>query len=248
MGLIINALRHPVLIAYLSGANNYSFVHFRTGEQLLVSKSLRFLEKQLPNFIRIHKTLLINPACVKKLQNQSHSKTSGAVILEDNTVLPVSRRQWPILIKAVGVDYDQAPVVVPKHSIAFISSDVTKSLLLRQIINDNWPLTLLHVTENGAFLSQLLAIAETDRPALILIDLRQSTPSRLTLLRDLKETPRLRRLPVVLLIAPGNGVVKSGYALHANSVVVTPDDNNEFVDVMERVCRYWLTMASLPAI
>ncbi|WP_375447782.1 LytTR family transcriptional regulator DNA-binding domain-containing protein [uncultured Fibrella sp.] len=248
MGLIINALRHPVLISYLSGANNYSFVHFRTGEQLLVSKSLRFLEKQLPDFIRIHKTLLINPVCVKKLQNQPHSKTSGAVILEDDTVLSVSRRQWPILVETVETEYNQMHSLAPDRSVAFITADLTKGLLLRQVINDNWPLTLLHVAENGAFLSQLLVLAEADRPALVLIDLRQATPGRLALLRELKATPRLRRLPVVLLIAPGTGVTKSGYSLHANSVVVIPEDNNEFVDVIEQVCRYWLTMASLPTI
>lgn len=248
MGLIINALRHPVLISYLSGANNYSFVHFRTGEQLLVSKSLRFLEKQLPHFIRIHKTLLINPACVKKLQNQPHSKTSGAVVLEDDTVLPVSRRQWPILLETVETAYDQEAISPPERSIVFISSDVTKSLLLKQLINDHWPMTLLHVADNGAFLSQLPALAEGDRPALVLIDLRQATPSRLALLRDLKGTSGLRRLPVVVLIAPGTGATKSGYALHANSVIMIPDSNNEFVEVMEQVCRYWLAMSSLPTI
>ncbi|RZM23586.1 MAG: LytTR family transcriptional regulator [Pedobacter sp.] len=246
MGLIINTLKHPVLISYLSGANNYSFVHFRTGEQLLISKSLRFLEKQLPDFIRIHKTLLINPECVKKLQHHPHLKTSGAVVLEDDTILPVSRRQWPILVQSVWAN--DVPNVEPERSVAFISNDFTKSLLLRQLINNHWPLTLLHVIENGAFLSQLLVMAETERPVLLLIDLRQALPSRLTLLRELKETPRLRRLPVVLLISPNTGFTRSGYALHANSVVIMPNDNGEFVNMMEQVCSYWLTMASLPVI
>ncbi|MBO0949733.1 response regulator transcription factor [Fibrella forsythiae] len=246
MGLIINTLKHPVLISYLSGANNYSFVHFRTGEQVLISKSLRFLEKQLPYFIRIHKTLLINPECVKKLQHQPHSKTGGAVVLDDGTILPVSRRQWPVLVQSVWTT--DVPTIEPERSVAFVSGDYTKSLLLRQLIDDQWPLTLLHVMENGAFLSQLLIMAETERPVLLLIDVRQAVPSRLTLLRELKETPRLRRLPVVLLISPNTGFARSGYAMHANSVVVMPDDNGEFVDVMEQVCRYWLTMASLPVV
>ncbi|MEZ0486597.1 response regulator transcription factor [Fibrella aquatica] len=246
MGLIINALRHPVLISHLSGANNYSFIHFRTGEQLLISKSLRFLEKQLPYFIRIHKTLLVNPNCVIKIQMQQHTRSSGAVVLEDGTILPVSRRQWPVLVQSVGID--DLPVADPDQFVAFVSSDVTKGLLLRQLINDHWPQTMLHTVDNGSALSQLMVLAETDRPALLLIDLRQATPARLTLLRELKETPRLRRLPVVLLIAPNAGVTKSGYALQANSVVVVPDDNSEFVEILEKVCRYWLTMASLPVL
>lgn len=246
MGLIINALRHPVLISYLSGANNYSVLHFRNGEQLMISKSLRYLEKQLPDFIRIHKTTLVNPVCVKKIQNQPHPKTSGAVILEDGKVLPVSRRQWTVLVDSMWTD--TVPAIEPERSIAFISSDVTKSLLLRQLFDDHWPLTLLHVVENGAFLSQLLLLDEKDRPALLLLDLRQATPSRLALLTELKETPRLRRLPVVILIGTGNGTFRSNQALQANSIVLVPDDNSQFIKIMEQVCHYWLTMASLPPI
>ncbi|MEZ0542964.1 response regulator transcription factor [Fibrella arboris] len=245
MGLIINALKHPILISYLSGANNYSFVHFRTGEQLLVSKSLSFLEKQLPDFIRIHKTLLLNPDCILKLQNQGSSKTGGAVLLEDGTVLTVSRRQWPLLLNTIGVGIDQH-LLEPERSIAFVTNDVTKSLLLRQLINAQWPMTLLHVTDNGSLLSQLLVMTGVNRPELLLFDLRQATPNRIALIQELKETPRLRRLPIVLLIAPNTGLTRSGYALKANSIVVIPEDNSEFLSIMEEVCRYWLTMASLP--
>ena len=246
MGLITNALQHPVLISHLSGANNYSFVHFRTGEQLLVSKSLRFLEHQLPSFIRIHKTLLVNPTCVVTLQSHASTKNSGAVILEDGTVLPVSRRQWPGLIHSVESGHSTLPE--PERSIAFVSSDVTKGLLLRQLISDHWPQTLVHVLENSTLLPQLLTLAEAERPVLLLIDLRQATPGRLALLRELKENPRLRRLPVIVVVAPGADASRSGYALQANSVVATPPDNSQFVKIMNQVCRYWLTMASLPVV
>ena len=243
MGLITKALQHPVLISYLSGANNYSFVHFRSGEQLMISKSLRFLEKLLPDFIRIHKSTLLNPICIKKLQNQPHSKTSGAVVLEDGTLLSVSRRQWPILARSVWTD-DQI-TVKPERSIILLSGDINKSLLLRQLINDYWPLTLLHVIDNGAILPQLL-LAEYDRPELLIIDLRQSTSIRLALLRELRETPKLSQLPVILLVAPDtSGGTRSEYALQANSVVVIPDDMSQFVRVMEQVCRSWLTTTSL---
>lgn len=244
MGLITNALQHPVLISHLSGSNNYSFVHFRTGEQLLVSKSLRFLQKQLPSFIRIHKTSLVNPTCVVKLQSQVHTKTSGAVILEDGTILPVSRRQWPVLIHSI--DADESVMTEPERSIAFVSGDATKGLLLRQLVSHQWPSTLVHVLDGSTFLSHLMTLAEAIPPALVLIDLRQATPSRLELLRDIKADPRLRRLPVVLLVAPNTDVTRSGYALQANSVLLIQDDNSKFVKTMEQVCRYWLTMVSLP--
>lgn len=248
MSLIINALRHPVLISYLSGANNYSFVHFRNGEQLMISKSLSYLEKQLSYFIRIHKTALINPDCVKELLPPPHTKTSGGVILEGGTILPVSRRQWPLLLKEVQLEKG---VERPERSIALISGDSTKSLLLGQLIADQWPQTLLHVVENGSALPQLLlSLTEADRPALILLDLRQATPSRLGVLRELKENPQLRWLPVVVLVASNlnTNAIGPGYALQANSAVVVPDDNTQFLVIMEHICRYWLTMAALPTV
>ncbi len=211
----------------------------------MISKSLSFLEKQLPYFIRIHKTILLNPDCVKKLQNQPHTKTSGAVVLEDGTVLPVSRRQWPNLVRSVWSD--EVPTAKAERSVIFISSDSTKSLLLRQLIQEYWPLTEVQVVENGDFLTEFISV-DDHQPTLILIDLRQTTQSRLAVLRDFKETPRLRSLPVVLLVDTDTAVTRSAYALQANSVVVVPDSNSQFIVVMEQVCRYWLTMASLPSV
>ena len=244
MGLIINALRHPVLIRYLAGANNYSFVHFRNGEQLMISKSLRFLEKQLPDFVRLHKTTLVNPDCITEVQQPPHARTGGNVVLEDGTVIPVSRRQWSLLRQKLLVD---KPVSVPfEQTVVFVSSDTAKGLLLRQFVADQWPQTLLHVTESPTALLDLLSLAEARQPALLFIDLRQATTSRLTLLRKIKEAPLLHYLPVVLLLTPDVDTTKSGYTLRANSVVVISADNDRFMQVMEHVCRYWLSVASLP--
>lgn len=248
MSLIVNALRHPILISYLSGANNYSFIHFRNGEQLMISKSLRFLEKKLPYFIRVHKTALINPDCLKEVHTPPHAKTSGAVVLEGGTTLPVSRRQWGVLTQKIQTS---ETVVQPERSIALISGDTTKALLLRQLIADHWSQTLLHVIENGAMLPHLLlSLTEAERPALILIDVRQATASRLSLLQELKETPQLQWVPVVLLVSPGANLNATGpgYALQANSAVVISDDNNQFVNIMGHICQYWLTMAALPKV
>ena len=248
MSLIINTLRHPVLIAYLSGANNYSFIHFRNGGQMMVSKSLRHLEERLTYFVRIHKTTLVNPDCVKELLPPPHAKTSGGVVLEGGTVLPVSRRKWPVLLKEVRLTDTVAP---PERSIVLLSADADKTLLLRQLIADQWPQTVLHVVENGSALPHLLlSLTEADRPAIILLDLRQATPSRLNLLSELKADGPLRRVPVIVLLRPDANANAAGlsYNRQANSAVIVPNDNSEFVRVMNHVCRYWLTMTALPAV
>ena len=62
MQVINPLLSHPVLLAYFSGADNYSWVYFRNGKRQLLAKPLTYFERQLPDFIRIHKIAVVNPA------------------------------------------------------------------------------------------------------------------------------------------------------------------------------------------
>jgi two-component system LytT family response regulator len=52
----------PDEIIYVKGVNNYSVLHFISGEKLMVSKTLKWVEETLSNysFLRIHKSYLIN--------------------------------------------------------------------------------------------------------------------------------------------------------------------------------------------
>lgn len=251
MSLIENALRFPVLIAYVSGANNYSYIHFRDGRQLLISKSLSLLETKLPQFCRVHKTVLVNPLCISELRPPAHSKTPGSVLLENGEVVPVSRRRWPDFIQQFQKVTDEADAVALSRqgplSILFVSDDLTRQLLLEQLIADRWPdveVTIMH--KGGAVPDLLMTQAEADRPALILLDVGSYAASQLALLQRLKESSELRRLPVVLLLTTGAGTAETAYELRANSVLTVSSDKNRFVDAMQQVCQYWLSLAALP--
>lgn len=91
---VSEVINQPSLITHLTGASNYTWVHFNNGTNLLLSKSLASFEGLLPSFVRVHKTALVNPRHVHAVQSPPRSKASGAVSIKGGIVLPVSRRRW----------------------------------------------------------------------------------------------------------------------------------------------------------
>jgi len=71
--------------------NNYTCFYFRSGERILVSRTLKDYEELLEplSFFRIHKSSLINLRYLKKYKKGE----GGMVTLEDGTHLEVSRRR-----------------------------------------------------------------------------------------------------------------------------------------------------------
>jgi len=70
-------------------SSNYTFVHQRNEKPILISKTLKDVEKMLSNqgFIRIHQSHLVNIKSIKKYLKGK----SGSLILKDGSVIPVSR-------------------------------------------------------------------------------------------------------------------------------------------------------------
>ena len=121
MSVIKPTLQHPELISYFLGANNYCWLHFRNGEKKLLAKPISHLEQSLPSFVRIHKTVLINPAYVTSLHEPPHKKKSGKVCLDTGEEFPVSRRRWPVVAEALqnhsGITSDHEATVTDNETI-----------------------------------------------------------------------------------------------------------------------------------
>lgn len=84
--------------------------------------------------------------------------------------------------------------------------------------------------------------AETNpRPHLVLLDLRLPKVDGLDVLREIKKTPGLQRIPVVILTSSDaeNDILRS-YDSGANSYVVKPTEFRKFTRVMESLGHYWL--------
>jgi CheY-like chemotaxis protein len=86
------------------------------------------------------------------------------------------------------------------------------------------------------------------RPDLILLDLSLPRKDGREVLLEIKNDPKLKRIPVVVVTssAEEQDIVKS-YNLHANCYVTKPIDLQQFVTVVRAIEDFWMTIVKLPA-
>lgn len=85
------------------------------------------------------------------------------------------------------------------------------------------------------------------RPDLILLDLNLPKRDGREVLAEIKEDANLRRIPVVILTtSEAEQDVVQTYDLHANCYITKPVDLNEFIDVVQSIEMFWLTLVELP--
>ncbi|SFF45281.1 Response regulator receiver domain-containing protein [Fontimonas thermophila] len=87
----------------------------------------------------------------------------------------------------------------------------------------------------------------TPLPALILLDLNLPRRDGREVLREIKQDPRLRRIPVLVLsTSKSSADVNDCYDAHANAYLTKPVDIAEFAHLAELIRDFWFGMAQLP--
>jgi CheY-like chemotaxis protein len=128
------------------------------------------------------------------------------------------------------------------------SGDVTltrKALEKGNIINN------LHVVTDGvealAFLNQEGAYADKPRPDLVLLDLNMPRKDGRDVLETVKNDDQLKRIPVVVMTSSeAEEDILQSYDLHANAYLTKPVDFDGFIDIVERIEDFWLTVVKMP--
>lgn len=110
----------------------------------------------------------------------------------------------------------------------------------------------LHVVEDGveamAFLRRQGAYRHAVRPDLILLDLNLPLKNGREVLAEIKDDPKLRRIPVVVLTtSQSEADIVKAYDLHANCYITKPVDLNQFLTVVRAIEDFWMTIVKLPA-
>ena len=109
----------------------------------------------------------------------------------------------------------------------------------------------LHVASDGAeamdFLRREGEHAHASRPDLILLDLNLPKKDGREVLEEIKESPALKSIPVVILTtsASEEDILRS-YRLHANCYITKPVDLDGFLKVVKSIDNFWLSVVKLP--
>jgi two-component system response regulator len=87
----------------------------------------------------------------------------------------------------------------------------------------------------------------TNRPKVVLLDLKLPKLNGLEVLQAIKTDPQTRTIPVVMITSSAEDPdIKAAYDLGANSYVVKPVDFETFVEAMSHIGFYWLLVNQPP--
>jgi CheY-like chemotaxis protein len=86
------------------------------------------------------------------------------------------------------------------------------------------------------------------RPDLVLLDLNLPRKSGREVLCDIKDDPKLRTIPVVILTtSQAEEDILKAYNCNANCYITKPVDLDQFIKVVRSIEDFWLTIVKLPA-
>lgn len=109
----------------------------------------------------------------------------------------------------------------------------------------------LSVVEDGVQAMQFLRregeYAQASRPDLVLLDLNLPRKDGRELLAEIRADEKLTAIPVVVLTtSQAERDVLHAYALHANCYIAKPVDFQQFLEVIEAIEGFWLSVVKLP--
>jgi len=145
-----------------------------------------------------------------------------------------------------------------EYSMLRMTDTLDRHILLVEDNPDDVDLTLMafgksnifnevRVARDGEEALQMLLGREGEEPpkmpAVVLLDLNMPKVNGLEVLREIRNTERTRRLPVVILTSSSEEKdIVLGYDLGANSYIRKPVDFGKFVDAVKQLGLYWLVL------
>jgi CheY-like chemotaxis protein len=90
---------------------------------------------------------------------------------------------------------------------------------------------------------------DCQRPDLVLLDLNMPRKNGLEALQQIRATPELREIPVVMLTISNNPQdIHKSYSLGANSFATKPIEFKDLARMMEVFQQYWFEAVQLPCV
>jgi chemotaxis family two-component system response regulator Rcp1 len=148
------------------------------------------------------------------------------------------------MMESIGTDAEPIEVLLVEDS----PGDVR---LTREAFKDAKVHINLHVASDGVeamgFLWREGRHANAPRPDLILLDLNLPKKDGREVLAEIKDSPALKTIPVVILTTSASGTdIQQSYEFHANCYIAKPVDLDGFLKVVKSIDNFWLSVVKLP--
>jgi CheY-like chemotaxis protein len=139
----------------------------------------------------------------------------------------------------------------PPIEVLLVEDDPGDVLMTQEAFADYKIANRLTVVTNGedaiAYMRKQGRFAGALTPDLVLLDLNLPRRDGREVLRDIKQDPELRRVPVVVLTtSEAEEDVLASYNLHANAYVRKPVDFEQFVAAVRAIDDFFITVVRLP--
>jgi CheY-like chemotaxis protein len=133
------------------------------------------------------------------------------------------------------------------RSIIIAEDDGDDRLLLETAFKETEMEIQLVFAHNGVELLKLLTGKEKSvYPRVILLDLNMPKKDGREVLKELKQNPLLKKIPVIIFTTTKNEAeIARCYELGANTYVVKPDSYSDLLKVVNRLKNYWFETATV---
>ena len=135
--------------------------------------------------------------------------------------------------------------------ILLVEDNIRDVRLAQETLKDSKVRNNLYWVEDGVeamdFLRRQKEYVGVPPPDLILLDLNLPRKDGREVLAEIKEDPKLRFIPVVIMTSSeAERDLLRTYGLHANAYVVKPIDLDRFVEVVQAIEDFWFAIVKLP--
>jgi len=142
-------------------------------------------------------------------------------------------------------------VVNKAVQILLIEDNPADARLVVEVLKDSKIKNKIHVIEDGVTAMDYLhrdgEYEDSSRPDIILLDLNLPKKDGREVLKEIKEDPKLKCIPVVILTTSSTREdINQTYSNHANCFITKPVDFDQFLKVVQSIEDFWLTGVKLP--